>query len=317
MAMLMSEALTDMNRLGTLLSLSSKNSNVDADRLILLINSASQFFLTFTRRPSFKYYSITGELQDGDGSSFIQLNYWPIISITSLYADVNRTFGSETLIASTDYEIYRNNSNNPISNAGQIRYLEGNFAGGASNVKATYTAGFSLFEVHEGYNDQLTVAEGAGANVTVTITPGRYNASSLATEIGSKLTADTTLTSTYTCTYSAISHRFKIAWTDTFHIKWLATGSRHRDLGKLLGFDVSSDDVNASSYIANYPALGIPEDVIDLVSSLVQWRYIEQVENRIGKFSEGSPSGTSYSFDYSNIPNRIMRQMEPYILWSV
>ena len=316
MAMLMSEALTDMNRLGTLLSPSSKNPNVDADRLILLINSASQFFLTFTHRPSFKYYAITNELQDGDGSSLIQLNYWPIISITSLYVDVNRTFGSETLIASTDYEIYKHNANNPISNAGQIRYLEGNFASAASNVKTTYTAGFSLFEVHEGYNDQLIVAEGAGANVTVTLTSGRYNAQSFATEIGSKLTADATLTLTYTCTYSAISHRFKIATSSTFHIKWLATGFRHRELGKLLGFDVTSDDVNAISYIADYPALGIPEDVIDLVTSLVQWRYMEQAENRMGKFSE-SREGTSYSFDYSNIPNRVMRQIEPYILWSV
>lgn len=316
MAMLISEALTDMNRMSTLLSPSSKNPNVDGDRLISLINSVSQFLLTFTHRPSFKYYSVSGELHDGNGIEFIQLNYWPIIALTSIYDDVNRTFGSESLIAATDYEIYRNNPNSPISNAGQVRYLDGTFAKGMSNVKVTYTAGFSLFEIHEGYNDQIIVAEGSGANVTVTLTAGRYHASSLATHIGTVITNDATLALTYTCSYSAISHRFKISTTSTFHVRWLATGFRHRELGRLLGFDVSADDVNASSYTADYPALGIPEDVIDVANSLVHWRYMEMVENRIGKFSEGR-EGTSYSFDYSNIPNRILRQLEPYILWSV
>lgn len=316
MALLISESLTDMNRLSTILSPASKNPNVDADRLIQLVNSASQFFLTFTHRPSFKYYSITNELHDGDGSSFLKLNYWPIISITSIYDDVNRTFGSETLIAAADYEIYQNNTNSFISNSGMVRYLEGIFAKAASSVKTTYTAGFSLFEIHEGYNDQIIAAEGSGANVTVTLTPGRYNASSLATEIGAKLTADTTLALTYTCSYSAISHRFKISTSSTFHIRWLATGFRHRELGRLLGYDVTTDDVNASAYTADYPALGIPEDVIDVINSLVHWRYMEMVENRTGKFSE-SREGTSYSFDYSNVPNRILRQLEPYILWSV
>lgn len=77
------------------------------------------------------------EYYDGDGTDQLLVNHWPIISVASLHDDPDRAFTSETLIDSTDYNIY--------ANEGMIRLFndEGVFVTGEQNIKLVYTAGYA------------------------------------------------------------------------------------------------------------------------------------------------------------------------------
>lgn len=75
------------------------------------------------------------EYYNGDGGNRLLLNNYPISSITSLYDDTDRNYGSDTLIDSGDY----------ISDdaAGMVILDGGLFAEGLKNIKITYVAGYS------------------------------------------------------------------------------------------------------------------------------------------------------------------------------
>jgi uncharacterized phiE125 gp8 family phage protein len=74
------------------------------------------------------------EILDGDGIDIIQLRNIPIKSITSIYDDIDRTYGSDTLIDSDDYEFN--------SKAGIVTLIGLIFAKWVNNIKATYLAGY-------------------------------------------------------------------------------------------------------------------------------------------------------------------------------
>jgi len=306
MAVLIPLCLTDINRLQDELVASSTFPSTDEDTIVRLINSTSAMIARELKRP-FKYYSAT-EYHDGMSSEFLNVDNFPIVSITSIHDDTNRDYDSATLLDSDDYEIYN-------AEGGVVRYLEGTFANSKSNVKIVHVAGFSEFKVMTGANDQIDFNEGNG-DLTATIDPDNYNAADLATEIATQLDA-TSLASgegnTYTVSYSATMHKFTIT-TDggTLSLLWSsASNDRSVEFGKLIGFIISADDTGATSYVADYPALGIPEDLIDACSALVRWRFEEMRERRSGKFSE-SRGEQSFSFDYSNVPVYIKEILNPY-----
>ena len=300
MSVLIPEALTDLNRLKTLLSPQANFPTVDATMFSQLINGASQFIMTFCKRKSFKYQTVSDERHDGKRSSHILTNSFPLISITSLYDDPSRDFTSGTLLESDTYEIQD-------SDSGIIRLLDSRFYDGKSNVKIAYVSGYSEFEVITGYNDTIIVNEG-GSDISVSISAGNYTSSSLATELQSQLTSDNSTTGTYTVSYSETMRRFVISTTaSALTIKW----TTNSNLGSLLGFDTTSDSSGAVSYVANYPELGVPEDLIEATNSLVRWRYEEVRERRIGR-SSVSTDAQSTSFDFSNIPNYIIQMFAPY-----
>jgi len=68
------------------------------------INGASWTLKEGTTR-FLKSQSIT-EYHDGDGSNLIVLKHRPVTSVTTLHSDSARSFGSSTLIATTDYQVY-------------------------------------------------------------------------------------------------------------------------------------------------------------------------------------------------------------------
>lgn len=87
------------------------------------------------------------------------------------------------------------------------------------------------------YNNIIIFNEG-GSDLTVTITPGYYTESTLATAIAAAMTA---AGGTYTCTYSAVTYKFTIAETagpTAFVLKW-SSNKKTQKLGSMLGFGIS------------------------------------------------------------------------------
>jgi len=107
----------------------------------LLINAASTLAAHTTMRgldnsdvSRFLSTSRT-EYFDGDDSDTLYVKAYPITTVTSLYVDPDRDYGSSTLIASDDYSVY--------NNEGTIK-TDGNLlAGGRKSVKLTYTGGYT------------------------------------------------------------------------------------------------------------------------------------------------------------------------------
>jgi uncharacterized phiE125 gp8 family phage protein len=74
------------------------------------------------------------DYMDGDGIDIIQLRNIPIKAIASIYDDIDRAYGSDTLIDSADYTF--NAKTGIVSLIGLV------FSKGVNNVKVTYTAGY-------------------------------------------------------------------------------------------------------------------------------------------------------------------------------
>lgn len=316
MPVLIANALTDINRLRDLQSPSATFPTKDEAVYTQLINSSTQFVFTHIHRTWLKYRVITNEYHDGLGAKEIAVNHYPIITLTSIYDDLYRQFGSSTQL---DYAIDPYNDDVEIIEPHRqlVRNLDGTFGSGRSNVKLDYTAGYSTFVVQEGSNDQIEFVDSTSTNFTATLAEGEYNAVSLATEIQTKMDAATG-TDTITCTYSTTSHRFKIASSGaTFEIKWETGGVRSDGCGRLLGFDITKDGFGATTYYSTYPALGIPEDLIDAVNTLILWRYEQIRERRIGQFSMSTQSGTGMSFDYNNVPQWFLDMIAPYRVYEL
>lgn len=68
-------------------------------------------------------------------SQHIQIKNYPIVSVISLHDDPNRNYGSETLIATTDYIIE--------SDSGIIRLDGLKFSKGYNNIRVIYRGGYT------------------------------------------------------------------------------------------------------------------------------------------------------------------------------
>jgi uncharacterized phiE125 gp8 family phage protein len=77
------------------------------------------------------------EYYDGDGADELMLKNVPIVSVTSVYVDALRAFGSDTLIASSNYIVKKAVG---ILKAWQ---LFGFWTHGDANIKVTYVAGYT------------------------------------------------------------------------------------------------------------------------------------------------------------------------------
>ena len=96
-----------------------------------LIGRVSKAFETYCGR-SFVQETFT-EYYDGDGMNQIFLDHYPVQSITSLHDDSDWVWGSDTLIASSNYRIMDERS---------IVY-DGMFSTSRQSVKVVYVAGYS------------------------------------------------------------------------------------------------------------------------------------------------------------------------------
>jgi hypothetical protein len=81
-------------------------------------------------------------------------------------------------------------------------------------------------------NNSISITEGA-TTVSVSITPGLYNINSLLVTLGAALTADGTLTGTYTATLDALTQRVVISCSTNFTVN---PDSAPSSLASMLGY---------------------------------------------------------------------------------
>ncbi len=128
-----SSELTQTDIVSCLLFLNRKNLYAPNNPYIEnLINAATSFIEKFCGR-RFKKTTYTNELVDGDGSQFLFLNNFPIITVTSIYW--HWVLGTDELLDSDYYKIY--------SEEGYI-FRSAGWTLGKHNIKITYEAGYDF-----------------------------------------------------------------------------------------------------------------------------------------------------------------------------
>lgn len=127
-------ALTDQDTATAFLN--GDASDADQQKMITFyINKASSVCNLLTDR-KLKSRSLT-EYYSGDGTNTIFTNEYPITAITAVYDDLDRVYGSDTLIDSDDLAFL------PDKLANRIVYDGGTFQNGIKNLKVEYTAGYT------------------------------------------------------------------------------------------------------------------------------------------------------------------------------
>lgn len=98
-----------------------------------LIDGASWAANSYTNR-KLKSRTLT-EYYDGDSSNRLVLNQRPVSSVTSIYIDTGWEWGADTLVDSTDYQVYEDE--------GLVLFVGTILPVGARVVKVTYVAGYT------------------------------------------------------------------------------------------------------------------------------------------------------------------------------
>jgi len=127
---------TSMNSYLGITTSSTEESECD-----LLINSASRLAAEFCGRgiddngvSRFLSTSRT-EYYDGDGSDTLNVLAYPLTTVTSIYVDPDRDYGTNELVDSDDYVSYKA--------SGVVRTDGALFATGNKSIKITYTGGYT------------------------------------------------------------------------------------------------------------------------------------------------------------------------------
>jgi hypothetical protein len=110
-----------------------------------LINAVSEQIEKYCDREFLDSESDVTEYYDGDGSiSRIVIRRPPITSVTSVHDDTDRTYGADTLIASTDYVVY--------NDTGSIVLDGSTFSRGLKNIKIIYQGGYTTSTIPSDLN---------------------------------------------------------------------------------------------------------------------------------------------------------------------
>ncbi len=75
----------------------------------------------------------------GDGSDRLELRIHPANTITTVHVDVDRSYGSSSLVASSDYELFSDQGLLLLKTDSD----QGSFTTGYRSVKVVYTAGYT------------------------------------------------------------------------------------------------------------------------------------------------------------------------------
>jgi len=129
-----SASLTMIEATSCLLSANKKILYAPNDLLLEeLINSATDFIEKYCGR-RFAKTTYTDSLVDGNGTRYLFLDNYPIISVTTIYR--HYLVGTDELYDSTYYVIY--------AEEGYIYRDEGDWPSGNKNIKITYAAGYDF-----------------------------------------------------------------------------------------------------------------------------------------------------------------------------
>lgn len=101
----------------------------------MLINAAGQWAIHYTDLNTIVRTTSLTEYYDGDNSRTLLTLGHPINAVTSLWIDVNRVYGSDTLIDPANYAVY--------NNWGMIKTIYDVFIRWPQSVKLTYDVGYA------------------------------------------------------------------------------------------------------------------------------------------------------------------------------
>lgn len=107
-----------------------------------LVMQVSKFIEGYCER-SFISQSYT-EYYNGNGSSELVLNHYPVTAITSCYDDTDRAWGADTAIPTTDLQISDRVPGLIIYDGGTFFDTMNLFKYAVENIKITYTAGYAV-----------------------------------------------------------------------------------------------------------------------------------------------------------------------------
>lgn len=258
------------------------------------------------------------EYFDGQKKNHIMTNQYPIYKVTSLHDDTEHTFGTDSIVTTTDYRIYYD--------VGKIQ-LTGNevsFVKGQQNVKLVYWAGFSRFNVIDEANNYIDIKENGGTEVNIEISSATipddtyfhgYNAEDLAETIQTALNADATLTNTYTVSYNHETQKFEIGRSTStdFQILWASGASTSKSMRNLLGFD-NLDLAIESSHESVNSVNGIIEDIKFACNKLISYWLTETGEGqtRVNVLRTTMPQGQGTIEYLKDIPNDVKTVLNMY-----
>jgi len=280
-----------------------------------LISSATADIESYTgrklRERTYGANGLEAEYQDGAGEKFLYTYQKPIISVTSLYDDIDNNYTSSYLFASTDYHIFKELGKILLLSDASLGTV---FSVGRANIKNIYTAGYGEFEIIDERNNYLDFVEVTN-EISAEITAGVYTASGLCTAM--KTALDLAGGDTYTVTYNYQTSKFKISSDgDLFTIKWSSGTNAIKSIGKSIGFDISADDSAATNYTADTGVLGIPDDLERACLLLCQRSLYESVKgrDRFDKNGETQNVDGASVVRYNNpkIPPEVERILDRY-----
>jgi hypothetical protein len=101
-----------------------------------LINSVSEMVQGYLKRNLVSTAYV--EYYSGDGTRDLCLRNFPIVSLTSVYIDSLRAWSSDTLVSTSDLIVKKSSG---ILEAFNLLY---GFTPGQSNIKVSYTAGYTI-----------------------------------------------------------------------------------------------------------------------------------------------------------------------------
>lgn len=238
----------------------NKKDGSDDQRLQMIATSVSRFIETycsklFMNRDYVEYF-------DGGGKKSVMVSHYPIYDVSSIYDDPNCEYGSGELIASTNYVI--------DFDPGKITLIADyyQFYNASQNVKVSYSAGYSRFNVIDEQNNYLDITDDGGT-VAIEISaatarfskfPG-YDVDDLASAIQTALNLDETLTGTYVVVYDHNKKKFKITSDGEFSLLITSGANSHKSIFELLGFLSTTDREGETEYVSDFCVDGLPEDL--------------------------------------------------------
>jgi len=281
-----------------------------------LISSATADIESYTgrklRERTYGANGLEAEYQDGTGEKFIYTYQRPIISVTSLYDDIDNNYSSSYLFASTDYHIFKELGKILLLSDASLGTV---FSVGRANIKNIYTAGYGEFEIIDERNNYFDFVEVTN-EISAEITAGVYTASGLCTAIKTALETDGA--NTYTVTYNYQTSKFNIASDGVlFTIKWSTGTNAIKSIGKSIGFDISADDSAATNYTADTGVLGVPDDLERACLLLCQRAFYESKKGRnrfdLSGETQNVDGASVVKYNKPTIPPEVERLLDKYI----
>ncbi len=290
----------------------------DDDEIIeRFLSQASRDIEHYTKRKlrgrAYDDTTFPSEITNGDGSSKLFTKQFPIISVSQLYDDTERTFGSGTLKASTEFLIFKEQG---IIQLFTDAVNGTRFRKSVGNVKLLYTAGYDDFNIISNVNNKIDFEETISTELTGTIAVGVYTAAGLATAIETAM--DAAGASSYTVTYDYRTGLFKITSDlsgggGTFKLLTNTGTNVYRSIATTIGFVTSADNATAASQEGDFAVLGVPEDLTKACNLLMGYDF-ERSRLGAGRLGETKREKGDSKVDYhiSELPVEVTRILNAY-----